>query len=201
MPSLPDRNTVLDELSELSELRPAMVEAWDRWGALSPEFRVDMNDSARATIIQRLIVSAALKRLPTANVHIKAHLVIFAVGNYAIRFKKLDEELISRNQDTTQVRQFMGQIALEGIPTTHNLEAGYVLNPLGTEIASTNLVCPNGYKNPPYWNIELHDVGYELSEVQDLFADRSEPREEEKGARWKSRESGVIIPFDIGKKR
>ena len=205
MARLPEREKVAADLPEMAEFRPAMLDAWNRWRALDAKARVDLTGSARAIIMHDFIIAEVAKRLgDTATLHDKAFLKVFAIRGYSIRFKKHDVELVSRNQETKQVRAFMGQMPLDGIPTMYNLEVGYVLDGLGTEVVSTNLVCPNGYGNQPYWHIELHDEGYEFGEERDLFPLEPGPEheQEERGARWKRRESGVIIPFErISKRR
>ena len=205
MPLLPSRDQVLDELPEISELRPIMLRAWERWvDEIGPGTRKDLTDSTRAFMVHDFIVTEAVRSLDgIAKVHDKSALRLFTIRNYALRFKKLDNELMSRNQETSQVKAFMGQLPLDGIPAVHNLEVGYVLDRLGTEVVSTNVVCPNGYKNPPHWHIELHDEGYELSDVIDMFPDGPSPNQMdtlEYGAQWKRRESGVIIPFSRNNK-
>lgn len=204
MASLPSRDQVLDELPEMSEFRPIMTEAWQRWqDEIKPETKIDLTDSTRAFAVHNFIVAIAAKRLDgAATLHDKSKLKLFTIRNYAIRFKKHDNDLISSNAETKQVKRYMGQMQLSGIPATFNLEVGYVLDPLGTNIVSTNLVCPNGYKNQPYWHIELHDDGYELSDVVDLFEPNDPPPvNEEQGARWRRRDSGVIIPFTRNKQK
>lgn len=207
MASLPSRDMVLDELPEMAEFRPIMLEAWQRWqDEIDPATKIDLTDSTRAFAVHNFIVAGAAKRLDgVAITHNKAKLRLFAIRNYLIRFKKHDADLISSNVETRQVKRFMSQMPLSGIPTMFNLEAGYVLDALGTKIVSTNLVCPNGFKNQPYWHIELHDDGYELSEVVDLFdspdAGAAAVDTEEQGSRWRRRDSGVIIPFARKKPR
>lgn len=206
MAELPSRDQVLDDLPEISEFRPLMLEAWQRWiEEIGPGTKKDLNASTRAFMVHDFIVAAAAKRLDgIATMHDKSTLKLFVIRGYAIRFKKHDTELISRNQETSQVKAFMGQLPLNGIQTVHNIEVGYVLDDLGTSISSTNVVCPNGFKNTPYWHIELHDHGYELSDVIDMFPENSPQSAandiEEHGSRWKRRESGVIIPFNRSKK-
>lgn len=205
MGDLPSRDRVLDGLPELSEFRPIILEAWQRWmDEISPGTRKDLGESTRAFMVHDFMIAATAKRLDgIATLHDKTKLKLFVIGDYAIRFKKHDSLLMSRNQETKQVKNFMGQIPLSGIPAVHNLEVGYVLDKLGTAIVSTNLVCPNGYKNPPYWHIELHDEGYELSDIVDLFPQGNPPTgndSEEQGSRWQRRDSGVVVPFDRNKK-
>ena len=207
MAELPLRDQVLTDLPEMAEFRPIMLEAWQRWqDEVDPSTKVDLTDSTRAFVVHNFIVAEAAKRLEgVAVLHDKSKLKLFLIGNYAIRFKKHDPALISSNVETRQVKRFMGQLPLSGIPSIHNLEVGYVLDPLGTQIVSTNLVCPNGFKNPPHWDIELHDDGFELSDVIDLFSPPDAPISTddsvEQGARWRRRDSGVIIPFTRSKPR
>jgi hypothetical protein len=206
MASLPSRDQVLDELPEIAEFRPIMLGAWRRWQDEIPAgTKKDLDNSTRAIIVHNLTVSEAVKYLDgIAVMHDKWALKLFTIRDYAVRFKKLDTELMSRNQETDQVKAFMAQLPLSGIPAIYHLEVGYVLDKLGTEIAETHVVCPNGFKNAPYWNIELHNDGYELSDVVDLFPENPPPNSsdngEERGSRWKRRESGVIIPFDRSKR-
>ena len=183
----------------MAEFRPIMLEAWNEWMALPAGFRAKMTPSARAFAVHDLMVDAAIRSLTEmARILDKSGLKLFVFEDtIAIRIKKHDDDLASRNQPTRQVKDFLGQRQLDGVPAVHHLEMGYVLDPSQTEITSTNLVCPNGHGNRPYWHIELQDEGYQV-EVTDLF-DRSrneqEEPESETGARWKQRDSGVVIPF------
>jgi hypothetical protein len=116
----------------------------------------------------------------------------------AVRFKKLDDYLCTRNQPTLQSERFSGQQELDGIPAKHNLNAGYVLDPSELEIGSIHVVCPNGDK--PYWVIDLHEGGYECKSI-DLFEqggkdNKGAADDEPRRARWRRKESGVIVPFD-----
>ncbi len=202
MSELPNRDQVVADLPELADIRPAIVAAWNRWAKFDPADKKDITDSARAAVVHSFIISEATKNLGgAATVYNRYGLVVFEIRGYAIRFKKHDEQLLSRNQETRQVRDFMGQQPLEGVPSVWNLEAGYVLDRIGSSIVSTNVVCPNGFKNEPYWHIELHEQGYELSAVHDLFAPENQPEQgEPQGSRWRRRDSGVIIPFSRGRK-
>lgn len=197
--ALIDRDAAIEALPAMSEFRPIMLEAWDEWLHLPAKFRSKMSPSARAMAVHDLIIDSATRRLSGfARVFDKAGLKLFVFDDaICMRFKKHDEDLASRNQPTQQVKDFLGQQQLEGVPAIHNLEAGYILDSSETTIVSTNLVCPNGRRNRPFWHVELRDEGYQC-EVTDIF-DRSKPAEEEQdtqpGSRWKSRESGIVIPF------
>lgn len=89
---------------------------------------------------------------------------------FAIRFKKLNYEKKSSNQPTQQVKDFLSQNTLDGIglPTTYNLEAGYILTADNNEISGIYLTCPKGHKERPYWSIELMEEAAETIE-KDIF--------------------------------
>ncbi|MFZ5635613.1 MAG: hypothetical protein ACOY82_03400 [Pseudomonadota bacterium] len=195
-----ERDSALDALPEISEIRPVFLESWDQWMAQPPEFRSKMTPTARAAVVHDLVIdNAARVFASTARIFDKSGLKLFVFGDICLRFKKHDRDLASRNQPTKQVKDFMGQRALDGVPAVYNLEAGYVLDPTETEIESTNLVCPKGHMNRPYWSVELHDEGYQF-EVADLFDQSNKPApvddsEESNGSRWRTRPSGIVIPF------
>jgi hypothetical protein len=197
--ALIEREAAIDALPQLSEFRPILLEAWEEWLEQPPRFRSKMTGSARATIVHDLIVDRASRRLgQLARLFDKAALKLFVFEErICVRFKKHDQDLSSRNQPTQQVKDFLGQRPLEGIPAVHHLEVGYVLDASETQVVSTNLICPNGHKNRPYWHVELKDEGYQC-EVTDLFDQGVPPEDHERvetGARWKTRDSGVVIPF------
>lgn len=181
------------------EIRASIVDGWRGWTGLPDKQRAEATPGTRAAFVHDLIVAAACRRIPSAPVMDSAGLKLFIFsGAIAIRFKKLDDGLCTRNQPTRQSIGFNGQQELEGIPAKHNLNAGYVLDPLEVAIVSIHLVCPNGDK--PYWAIELHEAGYECK-VLDLFEhdgnhNNSVPGDEPGPARWRRKESGVIVPFD-----
>lgn len=197
--ALIERDDAIEALPEIAEFRPIFLEAWNEWLEQPAKFRSKMTTGARATVVHDLVVEAAARTLgSTTRIVDKSGLKLFVFGQICVRFKKHDADLASRNQPTQQVKDFLGQEQLDGVPAIYNLEAGYVLDASETAVVATNLVCPNGHRNRPYWSIELQDEGYQF-DVTDLF-DRSRPApqgepEESSGSRWKSRESGIVIPF------
>ena len=196
-----EQDVAVEALPAMAEFRPIMLEAWAEWLDLPASFRSKMSASARAFSVHDLMVDFAIRRLSRfARVWDKAGLKLFVFADtISIRIKKHDEDLASRNQPTRQVKALLGQQPLDGVPAVHHLEMGYVLDASQTAISSTNLVCPNGHGNRPFWHIELKDEGYQV-EVTDLF-DRSRSAQDEtetesdSGSRWKKRESGIVIPF------
>lgn len=122
-------------------------------------------------------------------------------GKFAIRFKKLDNDLRSANLKTKQIREFRSQEQLCGLPQTHNLEAGYLLSELETEIQNVFLVCPN--KGGLYWAAKLEEHSKVEQTIFDLFENfqgmDETDEEEEVGIRPK--EDNVIPLRNEGKEK
>lgn len=146
----------------------------------------------RANIVHDHIVDRASRYLQTSprlRLHDARGLKALVIDDrYAIRFKKLDESGISRNQPTKQVQDFREQMPLPGINAVYNLEAGYVLDDLETGISRICITCPNGGRN--YWEYELQAGGSAVSVVHDLFEEREHSDE--------SDEPAIIVPKKIG---
>lgn len=104
---------------------------------------------------------------------------VLVIGQYAIRFKKFSDDLRSYNQPTIQVRSFRGQQSLEGFAETFNLEAGYVLNEVGSAILRTSLVQPSG--KGINWELELQE-NQVISVIEDIFDYRTTENIQEEGA-------------------
>lgn len=106
---------------------------------------------------------------------------ILSIGRCAIRFKKFNEDLISRNQPTKQVEDFRRQQPLPGLPQTVNLECGYRLDAAGTSVAGTWLVQPSG--RGVKWQHEIVESGVKPV-VENLFEymDKEEEADGESGA-------------------
>lgn len=194
-----EREEAIETLPEMAEFRPIMMEAWGEWMNLPASFRAKMTPSARAFGVHDLMVDLAARRLAdSARIIDKAGLKLFLFRDIiSVRIKKHDDELVSRNQPTSQVRALLAQECLDGVQAVHHLEMGYVLDRSQTEIVATNLVCPKGRSKAPYWHIELKDEGYQF-EVTDLFDNFPIPDsndQPEATSRWKKRDSSVVIPF------
>lgn len=173
MPLL-NKDQALSQLAPyFSAFRNAWLLAWSEWKALAPEFRINMTPTTRAGIVQNAAVSHAARLLgrDVRLVDVSKLKVFLFPGNIAIRFKKLDPELASRNVPTQQVLNFRAQMPLPGLHETYNLEAGYVLSQDEQEVSSTYLVCPNG--SSQYWSFEVLDTAVE-SRVVDMF-DKPDP--------------------------
>lgn len=109
----------------------------------------------------------------------------------ALRFKKLNEEGLSKNQPTKQVQEFRGQVPIDGVEAVHHLEAGYILDDIQQSIQQVKLVCPSG--EGIYWMIELSAAGVKPV-VLDIFENR-EITDDVQPAIIVPKEKGIIIPF------
>lgn len=118
--------------------------------------------------------------------------VLVVDGQFAIRFKKFDGELKSANQPTRQVQDFRSQEQLGDLPPTYNIEAGYLLDQLETEIQGVYLVCPN--RNGNFWTAELNGE-VATQRIFDLFEYRelSVSGEEEVGVALRPKKTGTVI--------
>jgi len=100
-------------------------------------------------------------------------LKILLIGDkFAIRFKKLNLDKKSSNQPTKQVKDFLSQETLSGIPVTHNLEAGYVVTGDESDGISIYLTCPSGHKTNPHWHVEL--LNGKIGEIEKDLLDYAE---------------------------
>lgn len=84
----------------------------------------------------------------------------------ALRLKKFDEQLRSRNQQTSQVKAFRSQRQIDFIGVAYHLEAGYVLDRDQTRIEQISVVCPNGLEN--FWDVQL-TANIAITKVRDIF--------------------------------
>ena len=163
-------------------------------GRYAIEKRIIHSSRSRASLVHDHMVDRAIKyAAKESGVQIieKSGLYLFVFdGKIAVRFKKFDEELKTRNQPSGQVEQFKAQMQLPGVQAAHNLESGYILSADAQSLAAVHLVCPSG--TGVYWDILL-TAQSQTSVVQDLFANKIAPQEADEGAKIKRRESAKII--------
>lgn len=158
------------------------------------EIRRTFTPTTRAGMIHDFQIQRAAKYFSvfeSVRIHELDKLILFDIEQkVALRFKKLDNSFRSRNQASGQVRNFRGQVQLAGVDAPSNLEAGYILNQLETEIVWAGIVCPNN--GSTYWQVELKDATT-VNTVTDLF-DKSDTKE--KGTTFKAKKQGIVIPIN-----
>lgn len=143
---------------ELPLVQRCISGAWQEYMDRPAEYRLADSPRTRASTVHDLMVKRA-RELFEPLVHAQCLEIggLFIVTLYqrlAIRFKKLDGDFRACNIPTQQSLEFVRQqSSLVGIKDVMNLQAGYRLNGLQTELEGSYLACPRGRGN--YWIIEL----------------------------------------------
>lgn len=167
--------------------------AWDDYGKYPLDLRIEHSARSRASLVHDHIVARATRYATNAtSVRVAdvngLHLFVFE-ARIAIRFKKLDELLRTRNQPTQQVQRFKAQMELPGIEASHNLEAGYILSEDQQQISAVHLLCPSG--TGVYWDVLLTE-GTQIGIVQDLFERHLMEDGEEQGATVRGKDAKIV---------
>lgn len=175
--------------------------AWSDVESLPDDVRVVMSPRTRACAVHDFMVSRAAGYAARTEgvVCFERQLMhgLIVDGKYAIRFKKLDEDGLSRNQPTAQVMEFRSQIELDGIEALHHLEVGYVLNSFGTEIVDILITCPAGRGNAWAMSIKDHQALTVVANIFDQLVPDTVPE-----AVIKPRNAGAaILPFRKSEER
>jgi hypothetical protein len=171
---LPDKDEVLRDLGPiLPRLDEVLRGGWQQF-QISRLGR-PWGKRTRANVVYEETIDLARRRIPEAyEMQINEQHIFVIDQRYALRFKKLDGSLASSNVRTRQNRQFRNQEGLDGLPPFFNLEAGYVLNRLETDIVSTHLVCPSGLRSHA-WQISL-DADALAARSADILPFPTDPR-------------------------
>ena len=136
---------------------------WGDWSTeISPKVRALASARTRACMVNDFMRDRG-SRLAEQDADVKAvirrqmFVLVFSPpdfpGSIGVRLKKLDEDGISSNQPTLQVREFRDQLALPGVQADYHLETGYVVDRFGSALTSIDLVCPSG--EGIYWKAEI----------------------------------------------
>jgi hypothetical protein len=151
------------QLAELFDpLWEIVDDAWDDWQTeTSPKAKAILTTRSRASNMHDYMVWRARRFCETRDdieVRVKRLMCVLVIHTgtaaFAIRFKKLDEDGLSRNQPTKQVQTFRRQDSLDGIPEAHHLEVGYILSRDQSKINAIEMVCPSGEKSNA-WRCEI----------------------------------------------
>ena len=193
--SLIEREEALSILGgHLSAFYKVVNGAWDDYMSYPIEKRVVHSGRSRASLVHDHMVDRAsryaVEEIGVQIVELKKLYLFVFDGRIAVRFKKFDEELRTRNQPTKQVRRFKFQDQLPGVEAAHNLESGYILDANGQSIQAIHLVCPSGFG--VYWDVLLTENA-QLTVIEDLFAKKVASEESDEGAVVKRREQAKII--------
>lgn len=152
--------------------------SWVDWNKeISPKVRAMASARTRACLVNDFMRTRGTRlTMDDQNVTVVIHQQMFVLvfsppgfdGSIGIRLKKLDEDGLSRNQPTGQVRDFRGQLMLPGVQADYHLEAGYVIDRFGSELSSIDLVCPAGAGI--HWKAEIVPNGAKQN-ISNIFAE------------------------------
>ena len=147
----------------------------DGWKIYQQEYservKIAHSSRSRASLVHDHIVSLARQRFePRFGVH--CHIIgrLFIVSfnsGVAVRFKKFDDNFRSSNIRTQQSLGFMKQEPLPEIGEAINLQAGYRLNKLETDIEGIYLTLPIS-ENGNVWVFELNGADIAKDNVTDF---------------------------------
>lgn len=168
--------------------------AWQDYITYPIDKRIVHSVRSRASLVHDHMIDRATKYAAIENgvevVNVSGLYLFVFGGKVAIRLKKFDHELKTRNQRTGQVDKFKAQEQLPGVEAAHNLEAGYILSADAQSLAAVHLVCPSG--TGIYWDILL-TAQLQTSVIEDLFAKKIAPHVADEGAKIKRRDSAKIV--------
>lgn len=184
----------------LSALYQLPMSAWDKYHRLMPdEFLEAFHPRTRANAVHDLMAREAAKYASVANgvryFDLNGMRGLVIGGLVAVRMKKMNDESISRGHATDQVRAFKDQLPLEGFPTVHNLELGYITNEAETDITEIRLASPSGERAA--WWTRLDDDGGAIAVVSDFVIPPSPDTSDAivTPAKIGPKESGTVLPF------
>jgi hypothetical protein len=181
--------------SHLGPVASVASKAWDRYHQLPAADRLIFGARERANCVHAYMLHYAAEYAAQASgvrcFERNQMCGIVIDDKYAIRFKKIDEDSLSRNQPSKQVEEFRAQIELDGIDASHHLELGYVLNRLGTDLLDVRLVHPAG--EGVSWAKSLTPT-FQDATVADIFENVAE---EVTPASIEPKETAVVLPFVI----
>lgn len=154
-------------------LRSCILDAWQQF--LTVQYRHEYERRTKSGIVRDLIVANVKTKFSTisgAKLITANRMFFLKIGNYLIRFKKLDENRMTTNYPTTQAKALEKQ-QLE-IPEFENhviVNAGYITDMLGTKVVSAALTLRNGNANE--WEIMLGGAehGFTVLPVQQQIDD------------------------------
>ena len=150
----------LGKLSECIDL------GWNDFERECSHIRHKTSPRSRACIVHDNIVNRARKLFEEEENIIlydrNGTLMLQIEEDFLLRFKKLDEDKISKGINTQERIDFLDQELpeLPGICRGTNVIAGYELNRLQTDIKEITVTCPSGKQNS--WIIELQRYGAEI---------------------------------------
>lgn len=145
-----------------SDLRQCFDQAENQWAGVrerEPEFNSDLQDRSRSSILFDLLRAAAKRifadRDNIVMVEKRALFLITMENLITIRFKKFNQQMRPSISHTYQQTSYIYNLAIEGIPPTTYVTAGYMLDNLKTAIGSIDIIHQRG--KDIAWYINLNE--------------------------------------------
>jgi len=114
---------------------------------------------ARAMLVRDHIIAQVRKEFDEVDgikfINKRGLILLSIEEKIFVRFKKMNERMLTRNHPTLQSIRFSEQLSFEGFftPTT-NINVGYIPNDVWTEPRKILITCPNG-SNSNSWYIDI----------------------------------------------
>jgi len=146
-----------------------IVGAWREYLQEYAHIKHVHTDRKRASILHDHMVDRARKEFQgVKGVHfLEGRLFLLSIDQQIIvRFKKLDDDMKSRNYPTLHALKFLQQLDIPGIPPVTRVEAGYQLNGLETGIQAVLITCREGAKLE--WFLELDRPAGNVADIVEM---------------------------------
>ena len=176
-----DKDLIEIRLSEYSsDIYSCILKGFTRAYSHTKSIGHILTSTSKANITRDFIIDEAKTTFPMSSIiNGKGNIILVKMDCFLIRFKKLGKKLLAGNIQTSQAVKFSNQLSLPDIPSSINLNAGYVLDETRTEIKHIYITCPSSLytnnwclnlaefienkfkiKNPPLveWSIEQEQL-------------------------------------------
>lgn len=145
MPTIDDIRLTLEPFHD--ELHACVAAAWRRWkDEFAPRLQLPYL-RCRANVIYDLMIEEARKRFsgsPDVTIVEDVQRALLVIGDLLLRFKKVDDQLHTRNYPTQGALQFDGQLRLPGIPRGTRVTVGYRIDELQQKLSAVLIVLAVG---------------------------------------------------------
>ena len=134
---------VLDDLNAIPRAAHAAYRSYD------PRHLIEHSPRSQATCIYDHMVAEADRRFGERDgvepIDVRGLKLWVFDQHTVVRFKKMDEDGVTRNYPTLQARAFDLNRELDGVPPKPiRVTVGYLLDPTGTSIKRVQVARPNG---------------------------------------------------------
>jgi hypothetical protein len=145
MPKIEDVQRVLEPYHDA--LHACVIAAWKRWKEdFAPRLQLPY-PRCRANVIYDLMIEEARKRfsgLPEVAIVEGVQRALLSVGDLLLRFKKVDDQLHTRNYPTQGALQYDAQLRLPGVPRGTRVTIGYRVDEFRQQLSAIFVILAAG---------------------------------------------------------